>query len=76
MFYEIVSNKCFYLLAKVSHEERLEALKRAQDETLGELRIIGEGGFGADKWSLVLMASILFFAIFLLIQQRISKKKA
>ncbi len=40
MFYEVVSNKYFYLLAVLSQEEKFEALRRTQGEKFKALRHI------------------------------------
>ena len=64
MFYEVVPNKYFYLLAVLSQEERFKALKR-----------LNEGELGANKWLLVMVGSLLFILTVLFIRKYISKNK-
>ena len=76
MFYEVISNKYFYLLATLSQEEKFKALKRSQDEKFKALRRVSEGGVEANKWLLVMVGSLLFILIVLFIHKKyISKNK-
>jgi hypothetical protein len=64
MFYEVVSNKYFYLLAVLSREEKFKALRQ-----------VGKQGVEVNKWLLVMGSSLLFILIALLIHKYISKDK-
>ena len=75
MFYEIVSHKYFYLLAKLSQQEKFKALKRAQNEKFKALRRVSEGGIGANKWLLIIVGLLLLILIVLFIHKCVSKNK-
>ncbi len=65
MFYEVVSNKYFYLLAVLSQEERFKALRR-----------VGKGGVEANRLLLLMGGSLLLILIVLFIYYKyISKNK-